>query len=64
MRRNIENTMMQCGNVQDMPLMRKTAADDGKQAKLAPAGSIVVTCCVTLPDGSVCDVDVSVRQSS
>lgn len=42
--------------------MRKPAkaTDEGKQAKPPPAGSIV-TCCVTLPDGSVCDVDIPVR---
>ena len=40
--------------------MRKKATDDATQAKPPPAGSIV-SCCVTLPDGSVCDVDISVR---
>jgi len=39
--------------------MRKTATDNKKQAKQPPAGSIV-SACVTLPDGSVCDVDISV----
>jgi len=47
--------------LQEVPLMRKTAADDdAKQAKPPPPGSIV-SCCITLPDGSVCDVDISVR---
>jgi len=40
--------------------MRKTAGgDDGKQAKPPPAGSIV-SCRVTLPDGSASDVDIAV----
>ena len=50
--------------MQELPLMRKTGGDDEdvKQAKPpAPAPGTVVTSCVTLPDGSVCDVDISVR---
>lgn len=44
---------------EEMPLMRKTAADDDvKQTKPPPPGSIV-SCCIVLPDGSACDVDIS-----
>jgi len=39
--------------------MRKPVGD-GKQAKPPPPGSLV-SCRVTLPDGSVCDVEISVR---
>ena len=46
--------------MQEIPLMRKQpAADKEKQTKPPPAGSLV-TCCVVLPDGSVCDVDIPV----
>jgi len=41
-------------------MRKKEAVDDGQQVKPVPAGRIV-SCCVTLPDGSVCDVDISVR---
>jgi len=52
---------MVCGCMQEVPLMRRAGGtdDDVKQAKPPPAGS-VVSCCITLPDGSVCDVEISV----
>jgi len=53
---------MHANVLQEMPLMRKKEAnDEDKQVKPAAAAGSIVSCCVTLPDGSVCDVDISVR---